>query len=40
MTDGFIWASYLVTYGLVVGYGMTVWNRLRSRRDRSPDTGP
>lgn len=40
MTDGFIWASYLVTYGLIAGYALTVWNRMRSRRHRSSDTGP
>lgn len=38
MTEGFIWASYLVTYGLIIGYVFTVWNRSRSTRDRSSDT--
>lgn len=40
MSDGFIWAAYLVTYGIIVGYAVTVWNRLRSRRNRSSDPGP
>ena len=39
MSDGFIWASYLATYGLIVGYAVTVWNRIRSRR-RSSDPRP
>ncbi|MEX1044348.1 MAG: hypothetical protein WD020_06885 [Acidimicrobiia bacterium] len=37
MNEGFIWASYLVTYGLIIGYAFTVWNRARSARDRSSD---
>lgn len=40
MTDGFIWAAYLMTYGLIVGYAVTVWNRMRHRRDRSSDPKP
>lgn len=40
MSDGFIWASYLVTYGIIVGYAAVVWNRIRHRRDRSPDSRP
>ena len=37
MSSGFIWASYLVTYGIIVGYALTVWNRIRNRRDPSAD---
>ncbi|HSJ28312.1 MAG TPA: hypothetical protein VLB67_08875 [Acidimicrobiia bacterium] len=40
MSDGFIWASYLATYGLIAGYAVTVWNRIRTRRRRSADPGP
>lgn len=40
MTDGFVWLSYLVTYGLIVGYGVTVWNRIRTHRERSADRRP
>ncbi len=37
MSEGFVWASYLVTYGLVAGYAATVWNRIRSHHRRRPD---
>lgn len=37
MSEGFIWASYLVTYGLIIGYVFTVWNRSRTTRNRSTD---
>ena len=40
MSDGFVWAAYLVTYGLILGYAATVWSRLRGRDDRHPDEGP
>jgi hypothetical protein len=40
MSDGYIWASYLVTYGLITGYAVTVWNRIRSRRPPSLDPRP
>lgn len=35
MNDTFIWLSYLVTYGLIAGYALTVWNRIRARRGRA-----
>jgi hypothetical protein len=37
MSEGFVWASYLVTYGLVVGYVATVWSRIRSHQRQRPD---
>lgn len=37
MSDAFIWASYLATYGLIVGYAVSLWSRLRRRR--SPREG-
>jgi hypothetical protein len=40
MSGGFIWASYLVTYGLIVGYAVTVWTRVRGRRLGSSDRQP
>lgn len=35
MSDGFVWASYVLTYGLVVGYGVWLVFRLR-RHGRRP----
>lgn len=32
---GFIWLAYMVTYGLVAGYVVTLVNRLR--RHRTPE---
>lgn len=32
MTEPFVLAAWLVTYGLVAGYVFTVRNRLRERR--------
>jgi hypothetical protein len=40
VNDGFIWLSYLVTYGLIAGYLATVWSRTRSQRGRSVDRRP
>ncbi len=35
MSDGFVWLSYLVTYGLIAGYVLAMVGRLgRSRRGR------
>lgn len=34
MSDGFIWASYLVTYGLVAAYAWRLAGRLRRHRER------
>jgi hypothetical protein len=35
MSDGFVWLSYTVTYGLIAGYTLAVVRRLgRSRRGR------
>lgn len=33
MSEGFVWASYLTTYGLIVGYVAVLYGRLRRRRD-------
>jgi hypothetical protein len=38
MNNSYIWISYLVTYGLIVGYVVVVWSRIRSHRGRSSDT--
>lgn len=40
MSDGYVWAAYLVTYGMILGYSLTVWNRLRGRRRRPSDERP
>jgi hypothetical protein len=33
MSDGFVWVSYIVTYGLIIGYVVIMLGRLgRSRR--------
>lgn len=37
MNNSYIWISYLVTYGLIVGYFAVVWSRIRSLRRRSSD---
>ena len=37
MSEGFVWASYLVTYGLIVGYAATVWSRIRGLQRARPD---
>ena len=35
MSDGFVWAAYLVTYGLIAGYLVSMIGRSkRARRDR------
>jgi hypothetical protein len=39
VSQGYIWAAYLATYGLIVGYAVTLWHRLR-QRDRSTDRQP
>ena len=36
MNDAYIWAAYLATYGIVIGYAATLWRRLR-QRDRTTD---
>jgi hypothetical protein len=40
VSESFIWISYVVTYGLIAGYVLTVWNRLRAQRERSTDRRP
>ncbi len=35
MSDGFVWAAYLVTYGLIGGYVASILGRSRrTRRER------
>lgn len=39
MSQGYIWAAYLATYGLIVGYAVTLWRRLR-QHDRATESQP